>query len=206
MGAITYVMAVENKGGAAGWQSKIFVTNATTPTSGWVAISTLPANHAGGGGSIGNGEDGALSGSSSSISSEGGVGSGVDAPCACPCIRYVPEDEKFYVFGAGSMGSGKPRPAVGARAVSRMPSLPPSCVACTHMAREMHMYTYTYGIYTMHCKVCQRILRRTPFNYDDTCALQVRRRWFCFVLQTSVAGSMQQGRCSPGTHVQTTVR
>ena len=33
------------------------------------------------------------------------VPNATDAPVACPCIRYLPEDGKFYVFGAGKFGA-----------------------------------------------------------------------------------------------------
>ena len=75
VGDVRYVMAVESKGGSAGWQSSIFVTNSTNAVDGWVALSTL-------------------------------VHGAVDAPVACPCIRYVQEDQQFYVFGAGSFAGG----------------------------------------------------------------------------------------------------
>ena len=70
LGAVTFVMAVEHPGGPVGWESAIYVTNATAPTSGWVGLSSLVRN-------------------------------ATDAPAACPCIRYLPEDRRFYVFGAG---------------------------------------------------------------------------------------------------------
>lgn len=78
VGRVSYVMAVEQPGGAAGWQSTIFVTNASTPMSGWVGLAAL-------------------------FPTPGAVR---NAPVACPCIRYVAEDGMFYVFGAGSFAGG----------------------------------------------------------------------------------------------------
>jgi arylsulfatase A-like enzyme len=38
---VSYAMAVEHPGGPNGWSSTIFVTNATSPVSGWVSVSSL---------------------------------------------------------------------------------------------------------------------------------------------------------------------
>ena len=41
IGPVSYVMAVEHPGGSNGWACTMFATNASTPMSGWVAVSRV---------------------------------------------------------------------------------------------------------------------------------------------------------------------